>query len=274
MKKTVATVMLLAITLTPFASFAQDEKPKEAADQPKVEEKAAEERQAAKFPKELDTTEKQLSYIFGLKVGNSLKSLPTQIDLDIFLKGIKDILEDKEPLLTQEQASQVEKEFYVKAQEEHQKKMVETSEKNLKEGDAFLAENKAKEGVKTTESGLQYKVLKEGDGPIPTKEDKVKVHYKGTLMDGTVFDSSYDRGEPISFALKGVIPGWTEGVQLMKVGSKYQFVIPSKLGYGERGAGPKIGPNAVLVFEVELLGIEPASATKEPEVPGHEGEEH
>jgi FKBP-type peptidyl-prolyl cis-trans isomerase len=128
-------------------------------------------------------------------------------------------------------------------------------EKNKKEGEAFLTENKKKEGVKTLASGLQYKVLKEGSGKMPKATDKVTTHYQGTLIDGTEFDSSYKRGEPASFLVNGVIPAWTEALQLMKVGSKWQLFVPSKLGYGERGMGPKIGPNAVLVFTVELLSI-------------------
>ena len=129
------------------------------------------------------------------------------------------------------------------------------AETDLEKGEAFLKENAKKEGVKTTASGLQYKVLKEGEGKSPKATDTVKVHYKGTLIDGKEFDSSYKRGEPIEFPLNGVIPGWTEGVQLMKEGAKYQFTIPSKLAYGERGAGGVIPPNATLIFEVELIQV-------------------
>ena len=137
-----------------------------------------------------------------------------------------------------------------------QAKQAESGEKNLKAGELFLAENGKKEGVKTTASGLQYKVVKSGSGKTPAVTDTVKVHYHGTLIDGTVFDSSVDRGEPVTFPVNGVIPGWTEALQLMKEGDKWQLVIPSKLAYGENGAGGKIGPNAVLQFDVELLGIE------------------
>ena len=130
------------------------------------------------------------------------------------------------------------------------------AEKNMEEGEKFLSENKKKKGIVTTKSGLQYIVLSEGNGARPKATDKVKVHYKGTLIDGTEFDSSYKRGEPAVFQVKGVIPGWTEALQLMKVGSKYNLFIPSNLAYGQRGAGSKIGPNVTLIFEVELLSIE------------------
>jgi FKBP-type peptidyl-prolyl cis-trans isomerase len=140
------------------------------------------------------------------------------------------------------------------AQQQEAKQKV-AGEKNKTEGEAFLAKNKARKEVKTTASGLQYEVLTEGTGANPKATDTVTVNYKGTLMDGTTFDSSYDRGQPATFVLNQVIPGWTEGVQLMKVGSKYKFYIPSALGYGERGAGGVIGPNAPLVFEVELVSI-------------------
>ena len=136
---------------------------------------------------------------------------------------------------------------------------------NLVKETEFLAENGKKSGITTTESGLQYEVLTQGSGAMPTATDKVKVHYKGTLLDGTVFDSSYDRDTPIEFQLNGVIKGWTEGLQLMKIGSKYKFYIPSKLGYGERGAGQVIPGNATLIFEVELLDILPPDPAPAPE---------
>jgi FKBP-type peptidyl-prolyl cis-trans isomerase FklB len=139
-----------------------------------------------------------------------------------------------------------------------QAKEAEAGAKNIKAGEAFLAENAKKDGVKTTASGLQYKVVKSGSGKTPGLNDTVKVHYHGTLIDGTVFDSSVDRGEPVTFPVNGVIPGWTEALQLMKVGDKWQLVIPAKLAYGENGAGGKIGPNSVLQFDVELLAIEGA----------------
>lgn len=147
-------------------------------------------------------------------------------------------------------------------QEQAVKKHDEEAQANLDKGEAFLAENAKKDGVMTTDSGLQYEVMTAGEGDNPTAQDKVTVNYKGTLIDGTVFDSSYDRGEPVTFPLSNVIKGWTEGVQLMKPGAKYKFFIPSELAYGERGAGGRIGPNEALVFEVELLEVEKAAATE------------
>jgi FKBP-type peptidyl-prolyl cis-trans isomerase FkpA len=154
-----------------------------------------------------------------------------------------------------EEAQAVRQEFMRKLQGAQQAKQQEVAAKNQAEGAKFLADNVKKPGVKTTPSGLQYQVVKEGTGKKPSATSQVKVHYLGTLLDGTKFDSSYDRGEPASFALNGVIPGWTEGLQLMTAGSKYKFWIPASLGYGERGTPGPIGPNATLVFEVELLEV-------------------
>ena len=151
--------------------------------------------------------------------------------------------------------------FQKKAKELYDKQRQEAGEKNKVDGEAFLKENAKKEGVVSTASGLQYKVLIQGTGPIPKATDMVKVHYRGTLIDGTEFDSSFKRGQPAVFALNRVIPAWTEGVQLMKAGAKYMFFAPANLAYGERGAGQNIGPNSTLIFEVELLGIEPPAPT-------------
>ena len=212
--------------------------------------------QTPKAPiKELKTPDEKLSYAIGLEIGTSLKNLPTEIDLAVFVQAVEDGLKGEKPLLTQQQALEIKKEFGKKVREERARERTELAEKNQKEGEAFLAENKNKKGVVTTESGLQYVVLHEGDGPKPKATDRVKVHYRGTLIDGTEFDSSYKRGTPATFSLKGVVAGWTEALQLMKVGSKYRLFIPSELAYGKRGRGPKIGPNAVLIFELELLEI-------------------
>ncbi|HXH04418.1 MAG TPA: FKBP-type peptidyl-prolyl cis-trans isomerase [Candidatus Competibacteraceae bacterium] len=205
--------------------------------------------------KELSSDTEKLSYVLGMDVGNSIKKLNVELDRKVLLQAISDVLEGKKLQLTEEQASEIKQAYLKKKQEQAQAEARELAEKNLKKSEAFLAENKTKDGVKVTDSGLQYQVLVEGKGDKPKATDKVKVHYKGTLIDGTEFDSSYARNEPATFPLNGVIPGWTEGLQLMPVGSKYKFVIPPQLAYGDRGAGSAIGPNEALIFEVELLEI-------------------
>ncbi|OGJ89304.1 MAG: peptidylprolyl isomerase [Candidatus Raymondbacteria bacterium RifOxyA12_full_50_37] len=184
-----------------------------------------------------------------MDIGTQLRDVQSNIDFDAFVQGIRDTLEGKKTLLTPEQAMAIKTEFF-------QKMQAEKSQKNTSEGDLFLAENKKKPGIIITPSGLQYIILTAGKGPKPVATDKVVVHYSGTLIDGTEFDSSYKRGQPATFVLNQVIPGWTEAIQLMNVGAKYRFFIPSQLAYGERGAGPRIGPNATLIFEVELINIE------------------
>jgi len=165
-------------------------------------------------------------------------------------------------LMTEEQMKETMTAYSKSMMEEHTKKAKESGAKNSAEGDKFLAENKTKEGVKTTPSGLQYKVIKEGSGPTPKETDTVETNYRGTLLSGKEFDSSYKRNQPASFPVNRVIKGWTEALQMMKVGSKYELWIPPALGYGERGAGEDIGPNETLHFEVELLGIKPAAEAK------------
>jgi len=204
---------------------------------------------------EPQTDKEKISYVLGVDIGNYLKSLDTEIDVDIFTQGVETMLQGKEPLVSKEKMAEIKQEFSQKIMEAQKEKSKMLGEKNKAEGEKFLAENAKKEGVKTTASGLQYEVLQEGKGATPKATDRVTVQYKGTLLDGTEFDSSYKRGQPATFPLNGVIPGWTEGVQLMKEGSKYRFFIPSNLAYGERGAGPAIGPNATLIFEVELLSV-------------------
>jgi len=195
-------------------------------------------------------------YAMGADIGNYLKVMKGEFDLDMFTKGLKDVFEGRETVLSTEEIDQAKQQFIEAAQAKKQQEMEAQGEKNMKEGEAFLAGNKNKEGVNTTESGLQYIILKEGDGPMPEATDQVKVHYRGTLIDGTEFDSSFARGEPATFGADRVIKGWTEALQLMKVGSKYKLFIPSELAYGKRGAGRDIPPNSTLIFEVELLGIE------------------
>jgi FKBP-type peptidyl-prolyl cis-trans isomerase len=204
----------------------------------------------------LDTDVQKLSYAMGMDVGKSLKNLGTDVDAGAFSQAVQDVLAGKEAKLAEEEAANIKQTFFRKRQQEQMAKRKAQAEENKAKGEAFLTENAKKEGVTVTDSGLQYEVMKQGDGPKPKPDSTVKVHYKGTTIDGVEFDSSYSRGQPISFPLNGVIKGWSEGVALMPVGSKYRFFIPSELAYGERGAGAKIGPNETLIFEVELLGIE------------------
>jgi len=196
------------------------------------------------------------STMIGMDIAKSLDPFKDEIDVDALTAALRASLAGKPAKLTPAEADQVRTEFGAYMQQKMAKKAAEAGEKNLREGAAFLAQNKTKPGVKETASGLQYMVIRQGSGPIPKPTDKVRVHYVGTLLDGTKFDSSYDRGEPAEFALNQVIPGWSEGVALMPVNSKYKFWIPSKIGYGPNGQ-PPIGPNATLVFEVELMGIVP-----------------
>ncbi len=204
---------------------------------------------------ELDTEEKKLGYIIGMDIGKSLRDQGTEVDLDSLIEAINATYKGEELALTTEEAAQIRKEYVEKRQAEQQSQAAVAGETNQVAGQKFLAENATKEGVQTTASGLQYKVETMGTGPKPVATDTVKVHYRGTLLDGTEFDSSYARNEPISFGLNRVITGWTEGVQLMPVGSKFMFYIAPDLAYGEGGGGP-IPPNSTLVFEVELLDIE------------------
>lgn len=202
-----------------------------------------------------DTEDQKASYGIGHQMGSQLAPAESHIDLNAFLAGIRDGMAGAE-VAVPDSAIQVALQALNQAvnTEEAERRAAE-GETNASEGAAFLAENGAKEGVEVTESGLQYEVLREGDGPRPGPEDRVSIHYKGTLIDGTQFDSSYDRGQPATFGVGGVIPGFSEGLQLMPVGSQYRLVIPSEIGYGPSGSGRTIGPNATLIFEVELLEI-------------------
>jgi FKBP-type peptidyl-prolyl cis-trans isomerase FkpA/FKBP-type peptidyl-prolyl cis-trans isomerase FklB len=202
------------------------------------------------------TTEKEkVSYMVGMDLSNGLAQIKDEIDPAIVAQALQDALKGGKTLLTQEEALAVRQTFVQKMQSAQAEKQKAQADTNKAEGEKFLAANKSKPGVKTTASGLQYQVIKEGTGKKPGPNDQVKVHYLGTLIDGTKFDSSYDRGQPAQFALNGVIPGWTEALQLMTVGSKYKLFIPSNLAYGEKGTPGPIGPNATLVFEVELMEI-------------------
>ncbi len=197
----------------------------------------------------------KVSYCIGLSMGKDFKGQDIKLNISMLTRGIRDAMSGATPAISEEEMRTILSEFQqeVMAKMEVQRKSA--GEKNKKEGEAFLAANKTKEGVVTLPDGLQYKILKEGNGPKPTASQTVKCHYRGTLIDGREFDSSYKRNEPAEFALGQVIKGWTEALQLMPVGSKWQLFIPSELAYGERGAGQLIGPNATLIFEVELLSI-------------------
>ena len=210
--------------------------------------------------KSLKSEMDSVSYALGVNIGHdlakNLETLPgdSKINQDVFLAGLAAELKANETLIAADSAITILQKFFTAVQE---KAMEEEKAKNTQEGKEYMETNGKREGVVTTESGLQYEVITEGKGPKPTAEDIVKCHYHGTLIDGTVFDSSVERGEPAEFPLNAVIKGWTEGVQLMSVGSKYRFVIPGDLAYGEYGMGGRgpIGPNQTLIFEVELLDI-------------------
>jgi len=203
----------------------------------------------------LDTPEQRLSYGIAYGLGDRLKADGVPLDVAAFSAGLSDAVEGNEARLSQEEIGQEMQAYQEKRAAEQAELTAAEAEVNASAGDTYRAENASAEGVKTTESGLQYRVITAGEGPKPGPTDVVEVHYRGTLIDGTEFDSSYSRGEPINFGLNQVIPGWSEGLQLMPVGSTYELVIPPELAYGAGGAGPIIGPNATLVFEVELLDI-------------------
>jgi FKBP-type peptidyl-prolyl cis-trans isomerase len=204
---------------------------------------------------ELETDAQKLGYIIGMDIGKSLKQQGTEIDLDSLFEAIQATYRDEPLAMTPEQAASIREEFIAERRAEAEAERSSQAATNAAAGDKFLLENRNVEGVKVTDSGLQYKVIEMGDGAKPAATDTVTVHYRGTLLSGEEFDSSYSRNQPMTFQLDQVIPGWTEGVQLMPVGSKFMFYIPPNLAYGPNGGGP-IGPNATLVFEVELLGIE------------------
>ena len=220
----------------------------------------------AATPFTLKTERDKQSYAIGLNIGRSMKRDDLGIDPEVLARGLRDGFGDKKALMTDEEMQTALMQLKADVQKHQQEKYQATLEKNKAEGDAFLAANKAKAGVVTLPSGLQYKVLQEGTGPKPAATDTVECNYKGTLIDGTEFDSSYKRGQTAKFPVNQVIKGWTEALQLMPVGSKWELFIPSSLGYGERGAGNgPIGPNATLVFEVELISIQPKPEAVTPQ---------
>jgi UDP-GlcNAc:undecaprenyl-phosphate/decaprenyl-phosphate GlcNAc-1-phosphate transferase len=230
MKLTVTWIMILGLTFLAVPVNAQDQAP-------------------------LKNDKEKLSYALGMDFGNQLKKQTIEIDPSLFAKGLNDLLSGGKTLMTEEEGRTA----VANLQAEMKRKAAEArkadGESNQKGGEAFLAQNKSREGVVTLPSGLQYKILKAGEGKKPVDGETVEVHYRGTLLDGKEFDSSYSRGQPTTFQINSVIPGWTEALKLMPVGSKWQLFIPPQLAYGERGAGANIGPNATLIFEVELLAI-------------------
>ena len=203
----------------------------------------------------LATPKEKSSYALGMNIGRGLLHQSIEVDSASLLRGLKDTLSGSKPLLTDEEAQAALTQLQNEVQAKQQVAMQKAGEENKKEGEAFLAANKSKEGVVALPSGLQYKILAQGTGPKPRASDTVVCNYRGTLINGTEFDSSYKRGQPASFAVNQVIRGWTEALQLMPVGSKWELFIPPNLAYGPRGAGGMIGPNATLIFEVELLSI-------------------
>ena len=213
----------------------------------------------------LTTQKDKFSYALGMNLGANLHKQSVPVDPNILLRGLKDALAGGKTALTEDQARAALMEVQNEMRKKQQAEMQAAGEASKKEGDAFLAANKAKEGVVTLPSGLQYKILTQGTGPKPTATDSVVCNYRGTLINGTEFDSSYKRGEPATFPVSGVIKGWTEALQLMSVGSKWQLFVPSDLAYGERSPGPEIGPDSTLIFEVELLSIQNKSEEKSPD---------
>jgi FKBP-type peptidyl-prolyl cis-trans isomerase FklB len=211
-------------------------------------------------PVPLTTRKQKFSYALGMNIGNglggNLKKQGVEVDWNLVAKGLKDAVAGGKTQLTEEEAQAVLKEVQTEVQKQQQEKMKEASDKNKSEGEAYLAANKGKEGVVTLPDGLQYKILTAGTGPKPAPTDSVVCNYRGTLINGTEFDSSYKRGQPATFGVSQVIKGWTEALQLMPVGSKWQLFVPSNLAYGPRGAGAEIGPDSTLIFEVELLSIQ------------------
>ena len=256
-------LILPAVLLVAAAAVAGAQSGKPAAQKPAAQKPAAQSAQpSGQQAGKPEALQDRASYVIGYNLGRTLKQNDVQASSDLIVRGLHDGLAGQNGMFTDAEMQATMQEFQKQMMAQQETKQKALGEKNKTEGEAFLAKNKARAGVKTTASGLQYEVLREGTGPMPKPTDTVSVNYLGTLMDGTKFDSSYDRKEPATFVLNQVIPGWTEGVQLMKVGSKYKFYIPSALGYGDKGAGNVIGPNAPLVFEVELLSIGQPEAPK------------
>lgn len=215
----------------------------------------------------LKTDSERLGYALGADIGKSFKANGMAVDYPAFYQGFKDSMGEKEALLlSADEIKMIQKQAITRMRQRIGERQKAAAEENLKKGETFFAENGKKEGVVTTKSGLQYKIIEKGDGPIPGIKDRVKVDYSGTLLDGTEFDSSYKRGKPAEFGVTGVISGWTEALQLMPVGSKWRLFVPGKLAYGPRGAGKLIGANASLIFDVKLHEILPEKAAPKAKV--------
>lgn len=210
----------------------------------------------------LENKKDKISYSIGVDVGKSIQKQNIDINPDLFLAGLKDGLTDKYSLMSENDIRQTLLSLQTEIMEKQNAQMKAMASKNLEQGEKFLAENKKQKGIVTLPSGLQYRVLKEGSGESPKATDTVTTHYRGKLIDGTEFDSSYARGEPARFAVNAVIPGWTEALQIMKPGAKWELFIPPKLAYGENGIGQLIGPNSTLIFEVELVGVDKGNANQ------------
>lgn len=204
---------------------------------------------------ELETADQKASYGIGLNIGSQLAETKDRLDRPAFLRGVEDAIQGNESAVPSDELQTVLQAFAEEIQSAAQQDFDRQAAENSVAGNAYLADNGSREGVVTTESGLQYEVLRQGDGPMPGAEDQVRLHYRGTLIDDTEFDSSYERGEPAEFGVGGVIPGFSEALKIMSVGSHFRVVIPSDIGYGPQGTGGPIGPNATLIFEIELLEI-------------------
>ena len=211
----------------------------------------------------LESTDARLSYGVGLRMGQRMAADGMTVDVAAYAAGLEDAMNGAEAKLTDEEINTEMSAFQERRQAEAEAERLAQAQTNLEEGKAYMAEMSTGEGVQTTDSGLQYIVMEPGEGDNPVAADSVEVHYEGRLVDGTVFDSSFERGQTVTFGLTQVIPGWTEGLQLMKPGAKYKFIIPPELGYGEGGAGQMIGPNATLLFDVELIAVVKADADTE-----------
>jgi FKBP-type peptidyl-prolyl cis-trans isomerase FklB len=265
MRRSWTTTTVLALAASALTICAQTPAaPKAAAPKPAAKPAAA--KPAAKpAAKGATSADQKLSYALGQDVGARFKEMGVNLDLTMFSKGVSDMIGGKPPMQPPEESGKCIEAMMTKLKGEQAQKVKDLGEKNLKEGEAFLAKNAAEDkDVKTTPSGLQYKVITEGTGASPKATDTVTVQYRGMLLDGTEFDSSYKRGQPATFPCSGVIPGWVEALQLMKTGGKYRLFIPSKLAYAERGAGQAIAPNSTLIFEVELVSIGAPAAAPQP----------